>query len=117
MRVAERLGFTVRATKGNFRGGRCTVDGTPTIVLNTRHLPETRLRVLARALRGAPLHTVYLKPSVRDALHDAWADMGLRIAAADIGSEEARPAARGTGGAPGASDASVQPTGGSHGST
>lgn len=75
--VAKTLGFTVRATKGNFRGGRCVVDGTPTIVLNTRHLPETRLRVLARALHGTPLETVYLKPAVRDALHAAWNEMDL----------------------------------------
>lgn len=77
VQAAERLGFTVRATKGNFRGGRCTVDGQPTIVLNTRHVPETRLRVLADALHDTPLETLYLKPAVRDMLHDVWTDLDL----------------------------------------
>lgn len=73
--AAERLGIRIRATKGNFQGGRCTVEGTPTIVLNTRHSPERRLYVLARALQDAPLETLYLKPAVRDALQALWDDL------------------------------------------
>ncbi|WP_022835694.1 hypothetical protein [Salisaeta longa] len=70
--AAEQLGMEVRTEKGNFRGGRCTVAGTPVIMLNKRHMPEVRLRILADALRDAPLDTIYLKPSVRDALEEAW---------------------------------------------
>lgn len=80
--AARQLGFEVRTEKGNFRGGRCTVDGESIIVLNKRHLPETRLRVLAAALRDAAIDTVYLKPAVREALEDAWDAHDARLAEA-----------------------------------
>jgi hypothetical protein len=80
--VAERLGFDVRAEKGNFRGGRCIVGGEELIMLNKRHQPETQLVVMAEALRDAPLDTIYLKPAVRQALEETWA-------ARDAASEEA----------------------------
>jgi hypothetical protein len=72
--VARRLGIEVRSAAGNFRGGRCTVEDDEIIMLNDNHLPETRLRVLATALHDAPLDTIYLKPAVRRALEEAWAD-------------------------------------------
>jgi len=73
--AAGQLGYEVRVEKGNFRGGICSVDGEQIIMLNKRHLPETRLVVLADALRHAPIDTVYLKPAVRQALVDAWDDL------------------------------------------
>ncbi|MCS4199605.1 hypothetical protein [Salinibacter ruber] len=72
--VAARLGIEVRAEAGNFRGGRCIVAGEEVIMLNTNDLPETQLVVLAEALRDAPLDTIYLKPAVRWALEEAWAE-------------------------------------------
>lgn len=80
--VAGRLGFEVRIEKGNFRGGRCIMGEDELIMLNKRHQPETRLVVLAEALRDAPLDTIYLKPAVRQALEDTWAQL-------DAASEEA----------------------------
>jgi hypothetical protein len=80
--VAGRLGFEVRTEKGNFRGGRCIVGGEELIMLNERHQPKTQLVVLAQALRDAPLDTIYLKPAVRRALEDTWAEL-------DAASEEA----------------------------
>ncbi|PSQ79500.1 MAG: hypothetical protein BRD33_00690 [Bacteroidetes bacterium QH_6_63_17] len=56
--VAARLGVEVRAEPGNFRGGRCVVDDEEIIMLNENDLPDT----------------IYLKPAVRRALEDAWAD-------------------------------------------
>lgn len=72
--VAHRLGFEVRTEKGNFRGGRCVVGNEEIIMLNKHHLPETQLVVLAEALKEAPLETIYLKPAVRRALEEAWAE-------------------------------------------
>lgn len=80
--VADRLGLEVRAEKGNFRGGRCIVGDEELIMLNKRHQPETQLVVMAEALRDAPLDTIYLKPVVRQALEETWADI-------DAASEEA----------------------------
>ncbi len=72
--AAGRFGLEVRQEKGNFRGGRCTVEGERLVMLNTRHLPEVRLRVLAACLRTEPLDAVYLKPAVRKALETVWAE-------------------------------------------
>lgn len=71
--AAYQLGYEVRVEKGNFRGGRCSIEGETIIMLNKRHLPATQLVVLADALRDLPIDTVYLKPAVRRALEEAWA--------------------------------------------
>jgi len=71
--AARQLGFEVRREKGNFRGGRCMKGDAKFIMLNKRHLPETQLAVLADALRDAPIDTIYLKPAVRQALEETWA--------------------------------------------
>lgn len=70
--VAGQLGLQVRRERGNFRGGRCTVSGRETIVLNRHHLPDIHVIVLAESLRDSPLEHVFLKPAVRKALEDAW---------------------------------------------
>lgn len=72
--AAQQLGFEVRTEKGNFRGGRCVMKDKRIIMLNKRHLPEVQLAVLAESLRDAPLDTIYLKPAVRQALEEAWAE-------------------------------------------
>lgn len=72
--VAERMDMAVRIEKGDFQGGRCQIGGETVIMLNKRHPTEVQLAVLARSLRPEPLDTVYLKPAVRDALHDLWDD-------------------------------------------
>lgn len=70
--AAGRLGFNVRAEKGNFRGGRCKVGGEEIIMLNGRHLPEAQLAILADSLRGLPVDQIFMKPAVRAALEEAW---------------------------------------------
>lgn len=73
--VAGQLGIEVRSEPGNFDGGRCVVEGEEIIMLNDHDLPETQLVVLAEALRGAPLDTIYLKPAVRRALEETWREI------------------------------------------
>ena len=71
------LGVEVRRERGGFRGGLCVVEGAPTVVLNKLHPPEAQAAVLAEAIRqrgGAD--ALYLRPSVRQALDDAWAASG-----------------------------------------
>ena len=81
--VAARLGVEVRSAPGNFRGGRCVVGDEEIIMLNENDLPETQLVVLAEALREAPLDPIYLKPAVRRALEDAWAEAASAEASHD----------------------------------
>ena len=70
--AAGQLGLAVRRERGNFRGGRCTVSGQETIVLNRHHLPDVHLVVLAESLRETAIETIFLKPAVRKALEEAW---------------------------------------------
>lgn len=67
--VAQRLGLSVRWEAGHFRGGRCTVNGEDVIILNRHHPVDTHLAVLARCLKECPLDTVYIRPSVREAIN------------------------------------------------
>jgi hypothetical protein len=71
----KRLGVPVRRGRGSFRGGRCTVDGREVVVVNSLHPPEAQAVVLAGALRELPHEGLYLRPAVRAALDDAWAQM------------------------------------------
>lgn len=68
------LGVRVRRERGTFRGGLCTVDGEAVVVLNRLHPPEAQVGVLAGALRDhGGADGLYLRPAVRTALEDAWA--------------------------------------------
>lgn len=71
--AARQLGLEVRWEKGNFRGGRCVLDGREMVMLNKNHPPEVHLAVLAESLHGLPIETVYLRPAVREAMEAAWA--------------------------------------------
>lgn len=82
--VLGQLGVRVRRERGGFRGGLCVVDGAPTVVLNRLHPPEAQAGVLAAAVRergGAD--GLYLRPAVRAALEEAWADVGAETGADD----------------------------------
>jgi hypothetical protein len=70
--AARQLGVRVRKEKGSFRGGFCIRNGEEILMLNRQHPPELHLSVLAAALRGLPVDTVYLTPAVREALENAW---------------------------------------------
>lgn len=70
--AAGQLGLEVRTEKGNFRGGRCVINGQQIIMLNKRHTPEAQLAVLADSLRDQPVETLFLRPAVREALEESW---------------------------------------------
>ncbi len=82
----RQLGVRVRRERGTFRGGLCTVDGEAFVVLNKLHPPEAQVGVLAAALREhGGVDELYLRPAVRTALEDAWAqaDAGQTADVAD----------------------------------
>ncbi len=81
--AAEQLGFRVRYDTGNFRGGACTLREEGLIVLNRRHPAEVHLGVLANALRTLPVDSVYLRPAVRSALQEVWAEAPLEELSTD----------------------------------
>jgi hypothetical protein len=72
-KAAEQIGWEVRFEKGNFRGGRCEVEGETVIILNKRHSPDVQLQILAECFEEVSLENLYLPPAVRSALEDAWA--------------------------------------------
>ena len=69
----QQLGVPVRRERGKFRGGRCTVAGDDVMVINKMHPYEAQMAVLAESLRSLPHDQLYIRPSVRTALEDAWA--------------------------------------------
>lgn len=73
--AAERIGWEVRFEKGNFRGGRCMIDGETVLILNERHAPDVQVRILAECFRDRSLENLFLPPAVRSALEDAWERM------------------------------------------
>lgn len=80
----KRLGVPVRRGRGAFRGGRCTVGGREVVVVNTLHPPEAQAVVLAGAIRELPHEGLYLRPAVRAALDDAWAQMDRGVAEGSV---------------------------------
>lgn len=85
MQAARQLGLEVRVEQGNFQGGRCTVGDEDYVVLNRRHPAEKHLLVLAESLRDLPVDTIFLRPAVREALEEAWAECAA--SAAPVASE------------------------------
>lgn len=71
--AVRELGIPVRRERGSFRGGLCVRHDETLMMLNKNHPPEAHLAVLARGLKTLPVDTIYLKPSVRKVLEDAWA--------------------------------------------
>ena len=70
----RQLGVRVRRERGPFRGGLCVVDDEAVVVVNRLHPPEAQVAVLAGALREhGGVDELYLRPAVRAALEDAWA--------------------------------------------
>ncbi len=63
--LAERMGVTVRAEKGNFGGGYCILRDQKMIIINKTVPVESRVATLALALSTFPLDTVTIKPSLR----------------------------------------------------
>lgn len=71
--AVRQLGVKVRVEGGSFRGGYCKRGEEELLVLNKRHPPEMHLAVLAESLRVLPVETIFLRPSVRNALEEMWA--------------------------------------------
>ena len=71
-KAVRQFGLEVRREKGNFRGGRCTVNGEEMVMLNKRLPPEMHVAVLAEVLRDLPTDTIFLRPAVREAMEEAW---------------------------------------------
>ena len=85
--AATQLGYKVRKAKGNFRGGRCIVEGEEIIMINRRHQPEQQVVILAESLKGLPVDTLELPDPVKTALEDAWAALAV-ASQADAPAEE-----------------------------
>ena len=78
--VLTRMGVRVRREKGNFKGGWCIINDEQCLVINKRHSPEIQLSIVAECMRALPHESVYLKPSVRDALEEQWASRSVDVA-------------------------------------
>ncbi len=66
--AAGKIGVGVRKESGKFRGGLCSINDEPVIVLNKSAPIEVSTSILAQSLLKLDLAGVYLKPAVRDYL-------------------------------------------------
>ncbi len=64
--TVTRLGISVRWEQGSFRGGLCSIEGEPVLILNKQQPAESQLAVLAGVLRRLPLDSIYIRPAVRE---------------------------------------------------
>jgi hypothetical protein len=69
--AAERVGLTVRREKilreigYRARGGACRLREQDLIILDRDQAPSDQLEILAEALRGRDLESLYLSPAAR----------------------------------------------------
>ena len=70
--VLARMGIRVRKERGNFKGGWCVINEERCLVINKRHTPEIQFTIVAECMRSLPHESVYLRPSVREALEEQW---------------------------------------------
>ncbi len=68
LELAERLFDKVEHITGDFRGGVCRVRDERRLILNRNQPLDTKLKVLASALAEEPLDTLYILPSLREAI-------------------------------------------------
>jgi hypothetical protein len=71
--IIERLGYSIRKERGNFRGGYCVVEGDKLLMLNKSHPVEYQIGMLSKFLEDQDsLEDVFIKPAVRKELADRW---------------------------------------------
>jgi hypothetical protein len=68
--LARQLGVAIRYEKGDFEGGYCTLKDEKVLLINKRLSPHRKAAVLALALHGIGLETVFIKPALREYIED-----------------------------------------------
>ncbi len=68
LEVAERVFDRVEHTTGDFRGGVCRIRDEQCLIINRNQPLDMKLKVLASALAETQLDTVYILPSLREAI-------------------------------------------------
>lgn len=76
--ITEKLGYTIRKEKGNFRGDSCILEGQKMIMLNKNHPVEYNISLLSGFLAQKKLDDHYIKPAVRKQLESLWKKKGIQ---------------------------------------
>ena len=61
----QKIGYTVRTEKGDFRGGSCVFRSEQMVFVNRRMALEERAQVMAKVLASEEIDQLFLLPEVR----------------------------------------------------
>jgi len=64
--LAQKLGYTVRFEKGNFKGGYCLLKESKLLVVNSRNDHERRITIISKSLKEIGIDDIYIKPGLRE---------------------------------------------------
>lgn len=70
--LCEKIGYTIRKERGNFRGDQCVIEGEKLIVVNKNKPPVSQAGILAKVLQNGSTDDIFIKPAVRKKLEDLW---------------------------------------------
>jgi len=82
--LAQKLGYTLRFEKGNFKGGYCLLKELKLLVVNSRNDHERRVTIISKSLKEIGIDDVYVKPGLREIIERE----NKRKLASDEASEE-----------------------------
>jgi hypothetical protein len=70
--IIEKLGYTIRKERGNFKGGFCVLEGEKIIMINKNHPVDVQGNLIVRFLHSCDLTDIFIKPAVRREMESKW---------------------------------------------
>lgn len=66
--LAQKAGIKVRYEKTEARGGMCTFQGTPLIIIDRKAADDYKIAVIAENIKKMDLADIYISPKMREVL-------------------------------------------------
>ena len=66
--LAQKAGIKVRYEKTEARGGMCTFQGNPLIIIDRKAADDCKIAVIAENIKKMDLTDIYISPKMREVL-------------------------------------------------
>ena len=66
--LAQKAGIKVRYEKTEARGGMCTFQGNPLIIIDRKAADDYKIAVIAENIKKMDLTDIYISPKIREVL-------------------------------------------------
>ena len=66
--LAQKAGIKVRYEKAEARGGMCTFQGNPLIIIDRKAADDYKIAVIAENIKKMDLTDIYISPKMREVL-------------------------------------------------